>query len=81
MAKERVCRSTLEHIALVELRSKSGCENIVGIRIDYVPSGKETNWRISEVNFGAETSIQHPADAVRSVSAKLSERYSMMMDS
>jgi hypothetical protein len=81
MAKECICRSTLEHIALVELRSKCGCENIVAIRIDYVPLGKETNWRISEVNFGSATSIQHPGDAVRSVSAKLSERYSMMINS
>jgi hypothetical protein len=81
MTKERVAKHILERIALTELRSRRGCENIVAIEIEYVPSGVGRNWRISTVNFGDAATIQHPAEAVASVSGRLMQRYNLLTDS
>jgi hypothetical protein len=81
MVKERVAKHILESIALTELQNRPGCENIVAIEIEYVPCGVGANWRISAVNFGDATTIQHPGEAVAFVSGKLMQRYNLLTDS
>jgi hypothetical protein len=79
--KERVAKHALERIALAELRNRRGCENIVAIEIEYVPCEINGNWRIYAVNFGDETVIQHPAEAVALVTRKLQQQYILLIDS
>jgi hypothetical protein len=80
MTKERVAKHTLERIALAELQNRRGCEDIVAIKIEYVPCGVDGNWRICMVNFGDATTIQHPREAVALVSRKLMQQYNLLTD-
>jgi hypothetical protein len=81
MVKECVAKHILESIALTELQNRRGFENIVAIEIEYVPCGVDGNWRISAVNFGDATTIQHPGEAVAFVSGKLMQQYNLLTDS
>jgi hypothetical protein len=81
MVKERVAKHALERIALAELRSRRGCENIVAIEIEYMPCAINGNWRICTVNFGDAKVIQHPAEAVAFVTGKLQQQYTLLIDS
>jgi hypothetical protein len=81
MAKDRVSKHALEHLALAEIRCEEGCGRVVAVEIEYVPCRIEGNWRICTVDFGNEKNIIRPSLAVNSIHRKLWQRYDLMIDS
>ncbi|MEH2511250.1 hypothetical protein V1291_002604 [Nitrobacteraceae bacterium AZCC 1564] len=47
MAKIRLSKCALERLALAEIRSQVGREQIVAVEIEYAPCRSDGNWRIS----------------------------------
>lgn len=81
MAKVRVTKHALEHLALAEIRCKEGCERIVSVEIEYAPCRVDGNWRICTVDCGDGQNIIRPTRAVDSTHRKLRQRYDLMIDS
>lgn len=81
MVKYKISRQSLEHLALIEIRAHSGCEDVSKVDIEFA-SGKKvnTNWHIVGVHRRFEK-LEAAARAVTSVHDKLRGRYDLLRES
>jgi hypothetical protein len=78
MVKDRISKESLEHLALVEIRSHRGCEDVSRVEIESAPEKKEgTNWHIVGLDCRSEN-FECAARAVTFVHNKLRERYDLL---
>jgi hypothetical protein len=80
MVKDQIPRQSLEHLALIEIRAYSGCEDVTKVDIELAPERKTgTNWHIVSVDC-AFNKLECAARAATSVHNKLRQRYDMLED-
>ena len=79
MPKTLVSKSTLEQMALAEIRSHSGCHDVRSIEIDYLHAIRfDSNWKIAVVYCGVDHHA--PSRAANYVLQKLRQQYDLRPD-
>jgi hypothetical protein len=81
MVKDQIPKQSLEHLALIEIRKHSGCEDVSKVDIEFASVEKVgANWQIVGIDcrFGK---LECAARAVTSVHNELRERYDLLRES
>lgn len=79
MPKTLVSKSTLEQMALAEIRSHTGCQDVRSLEIGYVHDARfDSNWKIAVVHCGVDH--RAPSRAATYVVEKLRQQYNLRPD-
>jgi hypothetical protein len=80
MGKAHIPKQSLEHLALIEIRAHSGCEDTTKVDIEFAPGKKAgTNWHIVGIHSRFEK-LECAARAVSFVHDKLRRQYDMLRE-
>jgi hypothetical protein len=77
MARTPLPKIRLEHLLLLEVRTRPGCQNVKEIEVDRMDDPRfEENWKVGRICYGS-ASLAVAQDAAFVAQDKLRHRYSL----